>query len=163
MRIPPRRRNPVGGFRRRSCSGCAQPRTLLLVHDDDPAAVLAACDAAPAAAVRDCYQGFGKQFLGAMRGEVPPMIAACQAGNRAYTADCLMGGVEYFTDIEWDVQPGIDFCAQVPAAAKDRCYTMIGERLALAHPARGDAEAACRRVEAAYVRACVTGTRKRDG
>jgi hypothetical protein len=139
-----------------------QPIALLLVHDDDPAAVLAACDAAPAAAVRDCYQGFGKQFLGAMGGEVPPMIAACQAGNRAYTADCLMGGVEYFTDIEWDIEPGIDFCAQVPVAARERCYTMIGERLALAHPARGEAEAACRRVEAAYVRACMAGTRRGD-
>jgi hypothetical protein len=133
-----------------------------MVHDDNPRAVLAACDKAPAAAVPACYQGFGKQYLGAMQGEVPPMIAACQAGNRAYTADCLMGGVEYFTDIEWNIEPGITFCAQVPAAAKDRCYTMIGERLALAHPARGAAEAACRRVEAPYVQACIAGTRTRD-
>jgi hypothetical protein len=139
-----------------------QPIALLLLHDDDPADVLAACDAAPADAVRECYQGFGKQYLGAMGGNVSPMIAACQAGNRVYSADCLMGGVEYFTDIEWNIEPGITFCAQVPAAAKDRCYTMIGERLALAHPARRDAEAACRRVEAPYVRACIAGTRTRD-
>jgi hypothetical protein len=132
------------------------------VHDEDPAAVLAACDKAPAAAVRDCYQGFGKQYLGAMGGRPEPMITACQAGNRAYTADCLMGGVEYFTDIEWNIQPGIAFCARVPAEAKDRCYAMIGERLALAHPVRADAEAACGRVEAAYVAACLAGARKPD-
>ncbi|WP_420130030.1 hypothetical protein [Longimicrobium sp.] len=139
-----------------------QPIALLLVHNDQPRAVLRGCDAAPTAAVRDCYQGFGKQYLGAMRGQVPPMIAACQAGNHAYTADCLMGGVEYFTDIEWNIEPGITFCAQVPVAAKDRCYTMIGERLALAHPARREAEAACHRVEAPYVQACLAGTRTRD-
>jgi hypothetical protein len=39
---------------------------------------------------------------------------------------------------------------------------MIGERLALAHPARGEAEAACQRIEAPYVQACVAGTRRRD-
>lgn len=136
-----------------------QPIALLVVHRDDPVGVLTACDAAPPAAVRDCYQGFGKQYLGAMRGDVGMMIAACQARNRAYTADCLMGGVEYFTDIEWNVAPGVDFCAQVPADAKPRCYTMIGERLALAHPAPGDAESRCRQVESPYVQACLTGTR----
>lgn len=140
-----------------------QPIALLVVHNDDPVAVLTACDAAPAAAVRDCYQGFGKQYLGATRGDVGMMIDACQARNRAYTADCLMGGVEYFTDIEWNVAPGIEFCARVPAQAKDRCYTMIGERLALAHPAPGDAESRCRQVESPYVQACVTGTRAGRG
>jgi len=140
-----------------------QPIALLVVHRDDPMAVLRACDAAPASAVRDCYQGFGKQYLGAMGGEPEPMIAACTQRNRAYATDCLLGGVEYFTDIEWKIEPGIAFCARVPAASKDRCYTMIGERLALAHPARGEAEAACQRIEAPYVQACMAGTRRRDG
>lgn len=140
-----------------------QPIALLRVHGDDPSTVLAACNRAPAAAVRDCYQGFGKQYLGMMGGKAQPMIQACQAGNRAYTADCLLGGVEYFTDIEWDVTPGIAFCAQVPAEAKGRCYDLIGERLALAHPARGEAEAACRRIEAPYVSACLAGMRRREG
>lgn len=139
-----------------------QPIALLRVHGADPSTVLAACDGAPAAAVRDCYQGFGKQYLGLMRGQVRPMVTACQAGNRAYTADCLLGGVEYFTDLEWDIAPGIAFCAQVPGEAKGRCYDLIGERLALAHPAPGEAEAACRRVEAPYVAACLSGTRRRD-
>jgi hypothetical protein len=137
-----------------------EPIALLRVHHDDPAAVLAACDGAPPAAVRDCYQGFGKQYLGAMGGDAAPMITACGQGNRAYMADCLLGGVEYFTDIEWTIEPGIAFCAQVPAEAKGRCYGMIGERLALAHPLRADAESACRRVETAYVQACLAGTRR---
>jgi hypothetical protein len=140
-----------------------QPIALLVVHDDDPVAVLRDCDAAPAAAVRDCYQGFGKQYLGAMGGEPEPMIAACTQGNRPYATDCLLGGVEYFTDIEWKIEPGITFCAQVPAASKDRCYGMIGERLALAYPVRGEAEAACQGIEAPHVQACVAGTRRRDG
>jgi hypothetical protein len=140
-----------------------QPIALLTIHRDKPAPVLAACDAAPAAAVRDCYQGFGKQYLGAMGGDVEAMIPACRAGNPAYATDCLMGGVEYFTDIDWSIEPGIDFCSQVPAEAKGRCYTMIGERLALAHPARGAAEASCRRVEAPYVAACLVGARRREG
>ena len=140
-----------------------QPIALLRVHGDDPSTVLAACDRAPAGAVRDCYQGFGKQYLGMRDGKVRPMISACRAGNRAYTADCLLGGVEYFTDLEWDIAPGIAFCAQVPAEAKGRCYDLIGERLGLAYPARGEAEAACRRVEAPYVAACLAGTRRRDG
>ncbi|HEX6367934.1 MAG TPA: hypothetical protein VF006_03305 [Longimicrobium sp.] len=139
-----------------------QSVALLMVHGDDPSAVLAACDRAPAGAVRDCYQGFGKQYLGLVGGKVRPMIDACQAGNRAFAADCLLGGVEYFTDLEWDIAPGIAFCAQVPAEWKDRCYGLIGERLALAHPARGVAEAECRRVEAAYVPACLAGARRGD-
>lgn len=137
-----------------------QPIALLAVHGGDARTVLAACDAAPATAVRDCYQGFGKQYLGWMAGDVVKMIEGCRARNLAYVTDCLMGGVEYFTDLSWNIQPGIDFCARVPAESKDRCYRMIGERLALAHPARADAEAACRRVEAAYVRACLEGTRR---
>lgn len=140
-----------------------QPVALLSVHGDDPAAVLAGCDRAPAVAVRDCYQGFGKQYLGRMGGKVRPMIRACRAGNRAYTADCLLGGVEYFTDFEWDIAPGIAFCARVPAETKGRCYDLIGERLALAHPARREAEAACWRVEAPYVAACLAGARRREG
>jgi hypothetical protein len=140
-----------------------QPIALLVVHRDRPMAVLRACDAAPAAAVRDCYQGFGKQYLGAMGGEPEPMIAACTQGNRAYATDCLLGGVEYFTDIEWKIEPGIAFCARVPASSKDGCYALIGERLALAHPARADAEAACRRIETPYVQACLAGARRRDG
>jgi hypothetical protein len=139
-----------------------QPVALLAVHGDDPSTVLAACDAAPAVAVRDCYQGFGKQYLGRMDGKVRPMIRACRAGNRAYTPDCLLGGVEYFTDMEWDITPGIAFCGRVPDEAKGRCYDLIGKRLALAHPAPGEAEAACRRVEAPYVAACLAGTRRRD-
>lgn len=139
-----------------------QSVALMAVHGDDPSTVLAACDAAPAVAVRDCYQGFGKQYLGRRGGKVRPMIRACRAGNRAYMPDCLLGGVEYFTDLEWDIAPGIAFCGRVPDEAKGRCYDLIGERLALAHPAPGDAEAACRRVEAPYVAACLGGTRRRD-
>ncbi|HEX2076731.1 MAG TPA: hypothetical protein VHG08_03450 [Longimicrobium sp.] len=136
-----------------------QPIALLLVHGMAPAAVLDACDQAPAAAVRDCYQGFGKQYLGAMDGDAGAMIDACRQGNRAYVADCLLGGVEYFTDLEWTIEPGIAFCAQVPADAKTRCYGLIGRRLGLIHPEPRRAAAACRRVEAAFVLACLAGLR----
>ncbi|HEX2211620.1 MAG TPA: hypothetical protein VHG93_28290 [Longimicrobium sp.] len=140
-----------------------QPIALLFVHGDDADAVLTECDAAPAAAARDCYRGFGKQYLGAMGGDAEPMIDACGLRNRAYLADCLLGGVEYFTDLDWSIEPGIAFCARVPAEARARCYDMIGERLALAHPARGEAESACRRIEAPYVAACLAGTRRGQG
>jgi hypothetical protein len=127
----------------------------------DADAVLRACDQAPAAAVRDCYQGFGKQYLGALGGDVAEMIAGCQQGNRALAADCMLGGVEYFTDIEWTIEPGIEFCAQVPDDAKPKCYDLIGRRLALVHPEPRQAEAACRRVEAAFVPACLAGAAQR--
>lgn len=137
-----------------------QPVALFEVYGVDPVPVLNACDQAPAAAVRDCYQGFGKQYLGALNGDAPRMIAGCQQGNRAYAADCMLGGVEFFTDLEWTIEPGAAFCAQVPADAKGRCYALIGRRLALIHPDRGDARAGCRRMEAAYVSACLAGTRE---
>jgi hypothetical protein len=139
-----------------------QPVALFEIHGVDPVPVLRACDQAPAAAVRDCYQGFGKQYLGALDGDSPRMIAGCQQGNRAYAADCMLGGVEFFTDLEWTIEPGIAFCAQVPADAKSRCYALIGTRLGLIHPDRRDAEAACRGIEAAYVSACLAGTRESD-
>jgi hypothetical protein len=132
-----------------------QPIALLLVHGTDPAAVLDACDGAPPAAVRDCYQGFGKQYLGAMDGDAGAMIDACRQGNAAYVADCLMGGVEYFTDLEWTMEPGIVFCRQVPAEAKPRCYGMIGERAALLHPTANARAAACARVESPYPDVCM--------
>lgn len=136
-----------------------QPVVLFEVHGVDPVAVLRACDGAPADAVRDCYQGFGKQYLGALDGDAPRMIAGCQQGNRAYAADCMLGGVEFFTDLEWTIEPGVAFCAQVPADAKGRCYALIGRRLALIHPDRREAQAGCRRIEAAWVRACLAGSR----
>lgn len=134
-----------------------QPIVLFRLHGLSPATVLRACDAAPAVAVAACYQGTGKQFLGAISGDAPRMIEACGQGSPAHAADCLMGGVEYFTDLEWTIEPGMEFCRQVPADAKPRCYGMIGERLALAHPAPEPIRAACATVEAAFVAACLRG------
>ncbi|HEX6040871.1 hypothetical protein [Longimicrobium sp.] len=134
-----------------------QPIVLFRLHGLNPATVLRACDAAPAVAVASCYQGTGKQFLGAVSGDAPRMIAACGQGDRAHVADCLMGGVEYFTDLQWTIEPGIDFCRQVPGEARPRCYGMIGERLALAHSAPEPIRAACRQVESAFVAACLRG------
>lgn len=138
-----------------------QPIALLVVHGMEPATVLDACDGAPAVAVRDCYQGFGKQYLGAMDGDAGAMIDACRQGNPAYLPDCVLGGVEYFTDLEWTIEPGIAFCAQVPADAKTRCYGLIGRRLGLIHPEPRRAAAACRRVEAPFVPACLAGLHER--
>lgn len=118
---------------------------------------LAGCDAAPAQAVDDCYQGFGKQMLGVSSGDVPRMLEACRRGDPARLTDCLMGGVEYFTDLDWRIEPGIDFCRQVPGEAKQRCYEMIGARLTLAHNDPQPVRAACRQVEPAWVRACLAG------
>lgn len=134
-----------------------QPVALFKVHGVNPQAVLRACDAAPAAAVRDCYRGFGKQYLGAVDGDAAMMIAGCQQGNRALATDCMLGGVEFFTDLEWTIEPGAAFCAQVPADAKGACYGLIGQRVALVYPAPRQAEAACRRVEAGFVQACLAG------
>ena len=138
-----------------------QPVALFDVHGVEPGPVLRACDAAPAAAVRDCYQGFGKQYLGALGGDAPAMIQGCQQGNRAYAADCMLGGVEFYTDLEWSIEPGVAFCVQVPAEAKGPCYQLIGRRLALIHPEPRAAQAGCRRVEAAFVNACLAGARNR--
>ncbi|WP_420130357.1 hypothetical protein [Longimicrobium sp.] len=118
---------------------------------------LRGCDTAPADAVRDCYQGFGKQMLGVSFGDVGKMMEACRQGDPARVTDCLMGGVEYFTDLDWRIEPGIDFCRQVPGESKPRCYEMIGARLTLAHTDPEPVRAACRQVEAAYVRACLAG------
>lgn len=123
---------------------------------------LRGCDAAPAAAVRDCYQGFGKQMLGVSSGDVPKMLEACRQGDPAHATDCLMGGVEYFTDLDWRIEPGIAFCRQVPGEAKPRCYEMIGARLTLAHTDPEPVRAACRQVEPAYVRACLAGAGMRE-
>ncbi|HEU0300009.1 MAG TPA: hypothetical protein VFR37_11155 [Longimicrobium sp.] len=123
---------------------------------------LRVCDAAPAGAVADCYQGFGKQTLGASSGDVPKMIEACRQGDPAHLTDCLMGGVEYFTDLDWTIEPGIAFCRQVPDTAKPRCYEMIGARLTLAHLDPEPVRAACRQVEPAYVRACLAGAGMRE-
>lgn len=139
-----------------------QPIVLFTLHGLSASAVLRACDAAPAVAVRDCYQGFGKQYLGALGGNAREMIAGCQAGNRAHATDCMLGGVEYFTDLDWSIEPGIAFCRQVPGGAKPRCYEMIGARLALAHPAPAPIRAACRQVETAFVGACMAGAGVRE-
>lgn len=139
-----------------------QPLVLMSDWGLSPARVLAACDAAPAAAVADCYQGFGKQYLGALSGDAPRMITACQQGDRAHVADCLMGGVEYFTDLDWSIEPGVAFCRQVPGEAKPRCYEMIGARLTLAHPDAESVRRGCRQVEAAYVGACLRGAGLRE-
>jgi hypothetical protein len=139
-----------------------QPIVLFTLHGLSATAVLRACDGAPAGAVRDCYQGFGKQYLGALGGNAREMIAGCQQGNRAHATDCMMGGVEYFTDLDWTIEPGIGFCRQVPGDAKPRCYEMIGARLALAHPAPEPIRAACRQVESAFVGACMTGAGLRE-
>lgn len=139
-----------------------QPIVLFRLHGLSPATVLRACDGAPAVAVADCYQGTGKQFLGAVGGDAPRMIEACGQGDPARGADCLMGGVEYFTDLRWTIEPGMAFCRQVPEDAKPRCYGMIGERLALAHPAPEPIRAACRQVEPAFAAACLRGAALRE-
>jgi hypothetical protein len=124
--------------------------------------VLRGCDAAPAAAVADCYRGFGKQYLGALSGDAPRMIAACQLGDRARATDCLLGGVEYFTDLDWSIEPGVAFCRQVPGESKPRCYETIGARLALANADAEPVRAACREVERAFVAACLAGAGLRE-
>lgn len=169
---PTRAKTAAREQRARLCDGLAdryqpscwayQPIVLFRLHGLSPATVLRACDAAPAHAVASCYQGTGKQFLGAIGGDAPPMIEACGQGDRARMADCLMGGVEYFTDLQWTIEPGIDFCRQVPGQAKGRCYGMIGERLALAHPTPEPIRAACRQVESAFVAACLRGAALRE-
>jgi hypothetical protein len=139
-----------------------QALVLMSLTWPDYSRALRGCDAAPADAVDDCYQGFGKQILGGTFGDVPRMIEECRKGDPAHVTDCLMGGVEYFTDLDWRIEPGIDFCRQVPGEAKARCYEMIGARLTLAHTEPEPVRAACRQVEAAYVRACLTGAGMRE-
>lgn len=134
-----------------------QPIVLFTLHGLSATAVLRACDGAPAVAVGDCYQGFGKQFLGALGGNAGEMIAGCQQGNRAHATACMLGGVEYFTDLDWTIEPGVAFCRQVPGDANPRCYEMIGARLALAHPAAEPIRAACGQVESAFVGRCLAG------
>ena len=158
------RANLCGGLDARHQPSCwaYQPLVLFSIHGVNPTAVLRACDAAPAVAVRDCYQGFGKQVLGALSGSAPQMISACRAGNTAYATDCLLGGVEYFTDLEWTIEPGVAFCRQVPGEAKPRCYEMIGARLALAHPTPEPIRTVCGQVESAFVGACLAGAGLRE-
>ncbi|HYR07913.1 MAG TPA: hypothetical protein VEQ60_09100 [Longimicrobium sp.] len=139
-----------------------QSLVLMSLTWPDYSRALRGCDAAPANAVDDCYQGFGKQILGGTFGDVPRMIAECRKGDPAHATDCLMGGVEYFTDLDWRIEPGIDFCRQVPGEAKARCYEMIGARLTLAHTEPEPVRAACRQVEPAYVRACLAGAGMRE-
>lgn len=140
----------------RSC-WAYQSLVLMSMSWPDYPRALRGCDAAPAAAVGDCYQGFGKQMLGVSFGDVPRMLAACRQGDPAHATDCLMGGVEYFTDLDWRIEPGIDFCRQVPGESKPRCYEMIGARLTLAHTDPEPVRAACGQVEPAWVRACLAG------
>jgi hypothetical protein len=139
-----------------------QALVLMSLHWPNLPRALRACDTAPAGAVGDCYQGFGKQMLGVSSGDVPRMLEACRQGDPARVTDCLMGGVEYFTDLDWNIDPGIAFCRQVPDDAKPRCYEMIGARLTLAHPDPEPVRAACRQVEAAYVRTCLAGAGMRE-
>jgi hypothetical protein len=137
-----------------------QPSILVGIHGLEPGPVLRACDGAPAAAVRDCYRGFGKTFLAARAGETRGMIRACRGGDRARATDCLLGGVEYLTDQAWTAEPGIAFCRQLPADTKPACYGMIGARLALIHPDLEPAAAACRTVERGMAEACLAGVRR---
>jgi hypothetical protein len=139
-----------------------QALVLLWQYWLTPPLALRGCDAAPAGAVSSCYQGFGKQMGGVTSGDAPRMIEACRQGNPAHVTDCLMGGVEYFTDLDWSIEPGIAFCSQVPGEAKDRCYEMIGARLTLAHVDPEPVRAACRQVEPAGVRACLAGAGMRE-
>jgi hypothetical protein len=139
-----------------------QPLVLMSDWGLNPARVLAACDGAPAAAVADCYQGFGKQYLGALSGDASRMIQACQQGDAARATDCMMGGVEYFTDLDWSIEPGVAFCRQVPGEAKPRCYGMIGARLTLANSDAESVRRGCRQVESAYVGACLRGAGLRE-
>ncbi|HEX2076337.1 MAG TPA: hypothetical protein VHG08_01475 [Longimicrobium sp.] len=139
-----------------------QSLVLMSLHWPRLPRALRGCDDAPAAAVRECYQAFGKQVLGVTSGDVPRMLEACRQGDPARVTDCLMGGVEYFTDLDWNIEPGIAFCRQVPDEAKPRCYEMIGARLTLAHPDPEPVRAACRQVEPAYVRACLAGAGMRE-
>ncbi|HYW11566.1 MAG TPA: hypothetical protein VE871_06395 [Longimicrobium sp.] len=139
-----------------------QPLVLFNLLGMNPAGVLRGCDAAPGEAAADCYRGFGKQYLGALSGDAPRMIAACRLGNAARVTDCLLGGAEYFTDLDWSIEPGIAFCRQVPGEAKPRCYETIGARLVLAHPGPEPVRAACRQVETAFVGACLRGAGLRE-
>ena len=145
----------------RSC-WAYQAMVLMSLNWPNYPRALRGCDAAPARAVGDCYQGFGKQMLGVSSGDVPRMMEACRQGDPAHATDCLMGGVEYFTDLDWRIEPGIDFCRQVPGEAKPRCYEMIGARLTLAHLDPEPVRAACRQVEPAWVRACLAGAGMRE-
>ncbi len=139
-----------------------QSLVLMSLRWPDYPRALQDCDRAPAGAVEACYQGFGKQMLGVTSGDVPQMLAACRQGDPAHLTDCVMGGVEYFTDLDWNIEPGIAFCRQVPDASKPRCYEMIGARLTLAHTDPAPVRAACRQVEPAHVRACLAGAGMRE-
>lgn len=139
-----------------------QPAPLAAVHGMDPGVVLRGCDAAPAAAVGDCYRGFGKLYLAWRNGDTRAMIRACRRGDLAYATACLLGGVEYFTDLEWTIEPGVEFCGRVPGNAKAACYELVGRRLALIHPAGDRVRSACQRVEPEWVQACLAGARRAE-
>jgi hypothetical protein len=137
-----------------------QPSPLVRIHGLDAAAVLRACDRAPAGAVDDCYRGFGKVYMGASSQDMRGTVRACGRGDGAHATDCLLGGVEFLTDLEWTAEPGIAFCARVPADAKAACYGLVGARLALIHPTAEGAASACARVERGMTPACLAGVRR---
>jgi hypothetical protein len=137
-----------------------QPSILVGIHGLEPGPVLRACDGAPAAAMRDCYRGYGKTFLAARSEDTRAMIRACRGGDRPRATDCLLGGVEYLTDQAWTADPGIAFCRQLPDDAKPACYELIGARLALIHPDPEPAAAVCRTVERGMAEACLEGLRR---
>lgn len=133
-----------------------QPIILLDETRGDQGRTVSACELAPESFRRDCYFGIGKQGSGWWEDQ-DRIARLCERVPAVHGPACIAGAVESYLDEMWTVDRAMTFCAVVGKIAKQRCYEVIGSRLAIMRNDYSVIERECARAEDGFVPACVKG------
>jgi len=136
-----------------------QPLVIARLRGYDLERTLKDCSLAPSGSASNCYRGFGKQSQAFFSWNRQKVTKTCEEAG-AFQSDCLAGAVEALVDRDLSASGAIDFCGDVPAGERKKCFESVGVRIAPLHADDKGAERECAMAGAPeYVDACVHGTR----
>lgn len=159
---PTRPLHPCDAVDARYGSACFLIQTAAILHFNghDFAAAFAACDAAPAPFVPDCYRSMGRDISGATDRDAIRTLELCDLGAEGHRVHCVSGAAKDFMNADARPEPGIDLCRRAAAPDRPACFAAAGEMMLVLVPdAASRAEACGRLVEDAYVGLCAGSER----
>lgn len=139
-----------------------QSSAVIFFTNGDVAATARACERAPAAHVRACFQSLGRDItaLAAQRHDRSLELCGRAAGTAEGNGEtwCVEGVASNLVNLAADPDEGLAFCRRVTAGeAKEACYGAVGAAIASIVRAPGDRARRCDAAEPGFAAACRRG------
>jgi len=129
---------------------------LLRVNGYDQRKTAAGCRRSEPAWVDTCFESFGRDVSGIAGTSAKKALASCRLAGR-HESDCLYGVAREIVNADAGPVRGGRFCAQAPAATRDRCFSGVGSVLASLESEQARLRSKCRDVSGRHAQACLRG------